>query len=203
MKTARTFVVCALATLAVGATLASGASAANFKAGEYPAEVEGTQKGEAVLLIENKLKLICKEGTSAGELKAEAETLAVEPTYKSCTFNGQAATFAAEGCTYVLYAGAEPMNISCPAGKVMKMKTATCEVQIDSQQQLTKVSYAMGGVPSIVTATKAVGQITYDRTLDGFLCPLEEKGLLENGQLTEVTELEAIKNEVNVGLTIG
>jgi len=106
MKTSRTrsLGLAVVALLALAAIEASAAQAGQFTAGSYPSTIKG-QVG--IHLIETEVgTMICSERLD-GELASAAETLTLTPDFGStCTLNGKEVHFNANGCDYLLHAGA-------------------------------------------------------------------------------------------------
>jgi triacylglycerol lipase len=162
-----------------------------FHATEYTAEVTGQNEGEHVLTAEA-LTVKCKTATLAGELTEEREALELTPTYSECTASGVAATITTEGCKYKLNPGTKTMDIVCPAGKVIKIVSGTCEAQVGGQTGLSSVEYVLNeGPPETVTLKANLGKIKYTKTKDGFLCPFNGTGAKEDGTLTGQWALKA------------
>jgi hypothetical protein len=131
-----------VAMLALGAVLASAASAApklTSASNEYPVVLEGSQSTKHKFTLPGNRTFECTTVKFVGEIKskAEAETskATVAPTYEGCTAtilgNIDPVTVTLNGCTYQLslteeaasagyeYAGA--VKIQCPAGKSIEV----------------------------------------------------------------------------------
>jgi hypothetical protein len=172
------------------ASLATYASASEaefhvFDASAYPAEFKTPAAAKNhVLTIENGLTVKCESATFAGsetysELQREIKLL---PTYSSCTAFGLAATVNMEGCGFKVNADTGALSIECPTGKVVKITAGTCEVQIGSQENLKTISYANSeSSPATVSVEVHLTSVKYNKTKDGFLCPLAGTGELANG----------------------
>jgi hypothetical protein len=197
-------VACALVALAFLAMGASGASAAYIQADEYPAEVKGEREGEVHIFgLEGGLSVKCETATFTAELPEPREVVEVLPSYEKCTASGVAATVTMEGCKYRLDANTTDVDIVCPAGKVIKIVTGTCEVQIGSQNGLEKEEYVNHEAePETVTVESEAKSIKYTKTKDGFLCPLSGLGEKSDGTYTGDSLAKAFHG-AQVGFFIG
>jgi hypothetical protein len=178
----------------------SPAEVPEFKTEAYPAEVEGHQSTNHVMVVEGSFELVCKQVTVRGTLNAVSETIQLEPTYAECTIAGAAATVNANGCTYKFHIGSEvgvgefsgTTDIACPSGKAITATAGTCEVLVGSQAGLSKVEYVNNSeaeVPSL-TGRLAITGLKYT-TKDGFLCPFSGSGEKTNGTYAGAALVEA------------
>jgi hypothetical protein len=183
MKSARTLAFAALAVLVLGFVTTASASGAYFQATEYPAEVKAEREGEVhILTVEGGISVKCETDSFTAELPEPLETLEVAPKYEKCTALGAAATVAMEGCKYRLDANAADVDIVCPAGKAIKIAAFTCEVQIGSQNGVEKDEYVNHEAsPGTVSVNFKAEKIKYNKTKDGFLCPLSGLGEKSDG----------------------
>lgn len=186
MKSVRTLAFAALAVLVLGFVTTASASAAYFQATEYPAEVKGEREGEVhIFTVEGGFSLKCETDTFGAELPEPLETLEVAPKYEKCTALGLSATVTMEGCKYRLDANAADVDIVCPEGKAIKIVAATCEVQIGSQNGIEKDEYVKHEEsPKTLSVKFKAEKIKYNKTKDGFLCPLSGLGEKSDGTYT-------------------
>lgn len=206
MQTLKILAVTTAGAIAVLAVTVAGASGDSFQALEYPAEISSQQEGSEghVLTAEAGLAVECKSATLTGELSEPLEEFEVSPSYGECTYSGIPATVTIEGCKYRLDANASDVDVVCPAGKAIKVVVGTCEVQVGSQNNITSIEYVNNlGPPRTVSAKSNLEAIKYNKTKDGFLCPLAGTGEKEDGTLTGETLVKAFKGEVEVGGLVG
>jgi pimeloyl-ACP methyl ester carboxylesterase len=195
MKTVRILgpaLACILGFLALGATPA-GATAFNFAAAQYTAEVTGQQQGGEghVFTAEGGLSVKCKIASLTGTLTKAATELEVTPAYAECSSAFGLATIAVEGCKYKLDVNGSDMDIACPPEKAIKVTTGPCEMQVGSQTNRSTYSYANGEVlPSTVSATANLKNIKYTKTKDGPFCPFFGTGIKEDGTASGQTVLK-------------
>jgi hypothetical protein len=183
MKLVRTLAFTALAVFVLGFVTNASASAAYFQATEYPAEVKAEREGEVhIFTAEGGISVKCETDTFSAELPEPLETLEVAPKYEKCTALGSAATVAMEGCKYRLDANAADVDIVCPAGKAIKVVAGTCEVQISSQNGVEKDEYVNHEAsPETISVNFKAEKMKYNKTKDGFLCPLSGLGEKSDG----------------------
>ena len=110
------------ATLALGAVMASAASATEFTAASYPVKYTGTQAStEPHVFTADTYETTCKDASFSGEAEKTSTTATLTPVYKECTAFGLSATVNMNGCDYLFHLGAEGNNATvdlvCPAGK--------------------------------------------------------------------------------------
>ena len=184
------FVVCLLG-------MAQLASAAEFKAGAYPAKLTGLQLTTMHLKFEKStLETECEfiKMESNGNMAAATSTLQFSVDFhyegKKCSGLGFAkATIEMNGCELLFHltaGGADnfggTMDIVCPAGESMKVVAATCEVSIGAQNGLGPISFTRNTASDDMTFGFAVGgTMAYNRVKDGLLCPLAKTGALNDG----------------------
>jgi hypothetical protein len=116
-----------VAVLALGAMVASAASADDLTAESYPATLTGTQEGVDTLTIPEVGTTACEGTTYHGTISAATTAQSVTPTYppptapKHCLSLGFPAEVHTNGCTYTLRVGVGvttgTVDIVCPAGK--------------------------------------------------------------------------------------
>lgn len=186
MKSVRILAFAALAVLMLGVPTTASASTAYFQATEYPAEVKGEREGEVhTFAVEGGISVKCETDTFDAELPEPLETLEVAPKYEKCTALGVSATVTTEGCKYRLDANAADGDIVCPEGKAIKIVVSTCEVQIGSQSGIEKVEYVNHEEsPKTLSVKFKAEKVKYNKTKDGFLCPLSGLGEKSDGTYT-------------------
>jgi hypothetical protein len=166
-----------VAMLALGATVASSASASEFKAENYPVEVKGEGANQEFKVESGTINCT---GKFSGSASAASETLGITAAYEKCTFASLGLTTVnMEGCTYLFHAGAEiegnparhkgTVDVKCPTGKEITVTTATCVVKVGAQSGLTGVEYVNTGTGSArkVEVNANVETIAYT---EGTLC---------------------------------
>ena len=186
------------ALLALSAMMASAAVATpEFTASSYPAQVTGSNtKGSEVFTTEGG-KVECNSHFVSHSLSAASSTLTVTPTYTNCeAFGFIEATVNTEGCTYLFHVTEHVhqnspttttfwrlhTDVTCEAGKSIKITASTCKVEIKPQNGLTTV--AVEPIESNVTVEPNVEGIAYTVTQDGFLCPFGGTGNKTDGKYT-------------------
>jgi len=113
-----------VAMLALGAVLASAASALTVTAAKYPAAIAGTQTNTNT--ITNGVRATsCSEASLTGSIAKAAEVLTITPIYGGCTGNGATTiTINTNNCTYTLKptiahaetTGTGTITVDCPEG---------------------------------------------------------------------------------------
>jgi hypothetical protein len=193
MAATRTVCLIAMTLVALLVMPAGAYAAAEFEAEEYPVEVTGVQtEGSHVLGVEGGLSVVCEEAKFKGSMDGWSETEELAPEYKKCTASGFAATITTNGCVYKLHAG-EPLaeegdfegttDLVCPTGNKIVVVAGTCEVQIAAQTGLGKIEYDDNpeATPDNVAVSIALTGVKYNKTKDGFLCPLSGTGEKSDG----------------------
>jgi hypothetical protein len=205
MKSAK--ILAFLLAVAIGPLALPGlCMASEFEAETYPVEVLGEDVSNHVLGVEDKLSVECSTATFKGELDIWTETEEVSPTYSGCTAFGISATVATNGCTFLLRAGeelAEPgdfegtIDVNCPTGKKIVITAGTCEVQVGSQEKVSKVEYDNDteASPDKITLSTALTKLKYNKTKDGFACPLTGAGEKEDGTYNGTSTIWAEEEE--------
>jgi len=223
----RKFKALGLALVAVFAMSAVVASAASATSGTLTAEgkattATGTQVGEHVFTLTSHpvsggfASTKCKKAHfhGIGTVTDGAKSVTVTPTYSECTAFGLPATISHEGCDYTLSTGTPTAtagwhvntNVTCPAGKAIRIVAQTCEVTVGSQGPLTTSEVTNSGTSGttmdLLLHTKITG-IHYTVVKDGIGCPLSGTGTFTNGDYdgtTTVIGLDALG--AHVGITI-
>jgi hypothetical protein len=184
-----------LAVFALSAVAAAAAQAGQFTAGAYPSTVKG---GVGIHLIETEVgTMICSEKLD-GDLAAAAETLTITPDFgTTCTLNGKEVHFNANGCDYLLYAGATKgmdevegsLDLQCPPEQRMDFEITSmpiCHLLIPEQAGLGELTY---------TDRTALKDVTVDFAIEGFAYGLSANcsvsGTYANGSDIGTSTLEA------------
>ena len=213
MKSSRKLSLVAAVLLALAAAGASSASASNFYAEEFVAEVKG-EATEAHTLGAGELKIQCKKANLTGELLEPSEAQTVAPTYAECTAAGTSATIEANGCTYVLHAGTEEtenvvggtFDIACPKEQSIKVVAlgGQCEAKVGAQSGLTSATYQDNpeAEPPTATLKESLTGIHYTITKDGAFCPFPGTGEKTNGTLSGNSTLKAFSEAEQVGMQV-
>jgi hypothetical protein len=153
-------------------------------------------------------------GVAASPSKEGDTTVTVQPVYEGCKAFGLNATITTTGCHYLLHTGTPTLtggwhvvtDVVCTAGAVIKIVTATCEVQVGSQNGLATSEATNSGTSTamdLVLHTNISG-ITYNVTKDGIGCPLSGTGVKNDGDYTGTTTVRAHDSTTKaaVGITI-
>jgi Trypsin len=164
------------------------------KAGAYPATLDGTAFLEEFTTEAGAIQ--CTGSTYHAILAEASSTLSVSPHYTNCTGPfGINVTIHVEGCSYVFHVAETVstdnylgnVDVSCPAGKSIKVTVATCQFEVKSQSELKTVDLVndTGAEPAKdVTVRPTVEGIAYIVTVDGFLCPFKGVGEKIDGKHT-------------------
>jgi hypothetical protein len=153
-----------LVMVALGAAIASPASAHLFRTEQFPTVLTGEQVGaENIFTFEGTgVKAVCKIVTVAGTVPVTSvQTITVHPTYKECSVAGISMTVNTSECDYILYGETVkdnetehgPVEIECnKGGGNFKFSFLGCVVQFPPQ----KPTYGMRYVNEGVGATRDV-----------------------------------------------
>lgn len=195
----------AIALVLVLALAASAASAEEFhvEGTTGPFTIRGSQIAEEnhVFTLEGGLTIKCRKATFEGSAPEKTFTEPkLVPVYSECTIFGLSAPVAGEGCEFKFGAPSSPsmsgFSITCPAGKSVKLTAGTCEVRFPAQGALLGVRYRnLVTTPKEVEIETAVTGIKYEKTKDGFLCPLSGTGTKEDGALSGMTITKGFEGE--------
>lgn len=150
---------------------ASSASAAQFKAEEYPVSFNGSAATTQIIST-NTGKMKCLQGTFLGSEAAASSSLALAPGYGSCAFAGLQMGFNSNGCKFVLTStnGTPPfvgtLGVSCSSetGAMMISTPAFgCTVSIPVQSGLSAVEFENTGTGTgrSITAVLNVSGLSY------------------------------------------
>lgn len=211
MKLTKILGIAMVAALALAVT-ASAASAEQFHAeGTGPFEVKASQVSEEnhVFTIENGLTTKCKKASFTGtQAENTAATLTVTPVYSECTAFGLSATVNMAACDYTFASPegkAGSVAVTGCEGTNAKITAGTCEVQLNEtgNGELSQVLYTNQGTsPSTVKVDAEVSGITYNKTKDGFLCPLSGTGSKSDGKYDGATNASGFAGEAQVGIFV-
>jgi hypothetical protein len=189
---------------------ASPAAASGLAAERYSSELSSEQLEEVSFGSEGGT-VKCKKTTFSGSLSGAAGTTSLAPVFSECTAFGTSATIAVNGCQYVLHPGAETgsgvftgsADLSCAKEKSIVIATAFCEVKIGSQTGLKSTTLTNEtGSPRKVVLGLGITGITYNVTVDGFLCPFNGTGVRTNGTMSGKVRLKATAAAAPVGLFV-
>jgi hypothetical protein len=192
-----------VAVLAMGAVMASGASAAKIVGSAGAVNIHGAQatNHEFVLTDNSNLKTTCTTATFTGSIPAGGtSTPEAIPIYSGCTAFGLNSTIHTTGCKYVFHIGTfnaagtpASVDVECGSGAIT-ITTLTCEVKVDTQtgpesKGLTANTGTNTGTDVLLDTS--VTQIAYTVTKDGIGCPLKAVGSYTEGDYTGTTTLTA------------
>jgi len=216
----RRFKALGLALMAVGLLAAVGAAGAQaiplFEANSYPATITGDQVAgeELKLTIEKGLTTECETRHFHAVLSEAANNVLASTEQKGCkAFGIVNATTNQNGCEFSFevseklstdkYQGTA--DFICPAGKKMTIVTATCEIQVGTQENLGPIYYENSTEAGHVTLKPQIEkQIKYTKTKDGLFCPLEGLGEKSDGSFVGNTTVkgEAIGGGTAIGIKV-
>lgn len=214
-----------VAVFAMSAVVASAASATNGTLTTFPTTTvvaTGEQVGEHVFTLTDHpiigggfANVKCKKATfdGVGTNKDGDTTVTVTPTYSECTAFGLAATIEHDECTYILHTGTTTglggwhvvTTVSCPEGKTITIKTATCEVRVGSQSLTTsEVTNSGTSAEMDLLLHTNIENIAYTVTKDGIGCPLSGTGSFSKGDYVGTTTVKAhdAVEKTPVGITL-
>jgi len=192
-------IIMAVAVACLLGASASAATAADFKAAAYPAEVEAKQLGDQGFQVTGAVS-VCKKAKFLGTLAAESPTLEVHPTYSECTVElagTHAATVTTTGCN-LRFAAAAPATkegtvaIVCETGKEIEVAVegiSGCVIKLPGQEGLKAIE-EINASPSL-HINAAVTGLSWSSTA---ACSLAEtsgtNGLYREGKLNARAEPE-------------
>lgn len=186
--------VVALLTCLVLASTAAGAS--TFISNQTPASISASSLEVEFLLDATTTEC---DASLAGTLASPSETLSISPTFTNCSaFGFLSATVNVNGCEFVLHGGEETeaetvdgtVDFTCPGSQKIVITAGTCEVQIGSQSGLSLIEFTnKGSSPRTVTASFNLAGLKYNKTKDGFGCPLSGTGEGSAGKFEGIFQL--------------
>lgn len=187
-------VVTTLLIASVALLAAASANAFYIDSEVFPLELESTSSNEHVFTVEDELKLVCKSVSMTGTMSETGYSVSMTPSFSECTAFGISATVSTTGCAYVLTGEEETeteetfgatVGVDCEEGKAITITAGTCVLKIPTQTDLGEVTVTnVATSPPSATVDLAITEATYEKTTDGFLCPLTGTGVKENGALT-------------------
>lgn len=186
--------------------LTASASASEFKATEYPADVVGEQESpSSASLSFGGVTVKCSEFLLTGDLVEEGEMqLEVFPTFSGCMASGLSATIAMEGCGFRGRPSPLEVELSCELNAKITVATLTCEIEITREQELgsgIKIT-EQGSSPQFLDVEVALTGIHYKKLKDGLICPLNGVGTGTDGALGLNGSVGAFLEEVQVDLFV-
>jgi hypothetical protein len=170
-----------VAILAMSATVASTASAAQFTFGVSATTLTGEEVNGQTEILFTGTGIKCSEVSYHGHVShTAASAVTITPTYTGCkTSIDSTATYTGFGdhgeentCDYVIDANGT-LDLVCDAGAEVTYDAATCIVHIPAQEDIGKIEYVTGlrnGVHDL-TLKINITKIKANHT-DGFLCPM-------------------------------
>jgi len=164
-----------VAMLALGAVIASAASALTVTAAKYTAAISATQTN--VNTLSNGIRSVsCSEASLTGSIAKAEEVVEITPVYGGCTGNGNTtATVNANGCTYTLRptvahtetTGTGTISVHCPEGKRILIdiwatgkkhsEAKLCRLEVGAQGPLSHGEYhntLAGGIELTINLTE-------------------------------------------------
>lgn len=174
--------------------IASLASAAQFRAEEYPTPIAGSQTSVPVIAT-NSGNIKCSSTVLTGNLAAASGTISVSPSYSGCKAFGVPATVNTNSCQYALTSTNESapftgsLEIACAKeGDAIEFSASTyCSVKLPAQKGLGAVSLENTGTGSSrsINLSLNVTGLTYIET--GPSCA--SNGTFANGTFTGAANL--------------
>jgi hypothetical protein len=181
-----------VAVLAVGAVVASAASAVPFKFKSEKASTILTGKQHAIITDDIKVDdgtIRCPQVTYVGQQNAmETTEFEVAPTYTGCTIGPVKVTIDMNGCKYRFKSGEieggnfeGSVDIVCPGTNIIEATGFGCIVKVFPQNGLKKVTYTNLGVGTTQENTVDLLISGFEYEEAGFLCKNDETGVTNNG----------------------
>jgi len=213
-RTLKSLGLAVVAVLAMSAVVASAAQAqattAKFTSmGKYPATFTGAN-GAGQETFKTEAGTVECASSFHGVTGEATQTVEVSPTYTGCVaFGFLNATVSMEGCKYTFkltttlinpHRYQAHVNVHCPAGKTIKIVSATCEVSIGAQTGLTTVDLQNSADTKSILVTPTVGGISYTVVKDGFGCPFAGTGAKTGATYTSHSATSVTSSE---GIHIG
>jgi hypothetical protein len=195
------FIAC-VAVLVCGG-LATNATAAEFEIeGTEPVTVVGEQAAPLVFTLEG-IEVECEVVAFEGSMASIAQaTLEVTPSYSGCqAFGFVGATVTAGSCKlkFLEPTGSGPFSgsasIVCTEGSIV-VTAATCEVKIGAQGPVSGLTEEnQSTTPLSLHVKSSMEGLTYNKTKDGFACPLKGTGVGVDGKYTGSADFEGSQGE--------
>jgi len=200
----------------IGVEIGEPLAGASFRAMLYPVAIDGSG-GQVKLTLEG--QTIECAGTYHAELQGNSLTLPLAPIYSECkAFGFLSATFYFNECKYLLQAPAKSsedeyeatLDVSCEAGKAIKILSGKCEIEIGPQSELSAVELSndTAATPKKdITFEPEITGLSYKVLEDGFACPFngtgsKTDGTLTAGSATTLTGQSPGNSETKIGIEI-
>jgi hypothetical protein len=189
---------------------AAPASAGFLSAETTPVALSGEGTEKQVMAIEGGLKVECKSASATGTLTEADSTVSMTPSFSGCTAFGLEATVTNTGCEFVYEIGAETksetftgtVDVVCSTGKALVVTAGTCEIQVSGQTERKSFEATNESEKTSVTVKTSLSEVTYNKTVDGFLCPLNGTGVKSDGSFTGTTHLTGSVGEVAAAIVL-
>ena len=192
------------ATLALGAVMASAASATEFTAASYPVAYSATQSAtEPHVFTADTYEITCKDVTFTGEAAVTSTTVTLTPTYHECTAFGLRATITLNGCDYRFHLAATGNNATvdlvCPAGKDVTIDAGggACVAHITPFTGKSNVALS-NSHPNIKAAASVTGITASLTDVSPFFCPFSGNTHTETATYTGNLTLEG-SSTIDIG----
>jgi len=187
-----------MATFVMNAAITSAAQAdGTLTADEYPVEILGFQAIEHRLTIETGIFVECPTVDFEGTLSQDSSTLTLEPKYEGTCKITNPITLHAEvtenGCHYLFHMGGTvssdysgTFDLTCPPGLSMVVEAGTCLWEYEPQNGIGPITFTNRPAPDsdVTVEPKVSSTMSYNKTKDGFLCPLDGTGKKTDGSFT-------------------
>jgi Trypsin len=160
----------------------------SLKGAQYPVTLHGGVAGGVERIVTEGGSVECGKTSHHGLISEAAPAWTDTPKYEECSaFGFTGATVDMEGCAYE-YDSIEDVsadnfkagfNVTCPAGKSIKVTGGSCKMEIPAQTGLTTVDLiddTSASPKRDITLRPTVMSLAYTVTQDGFLCPFNGTG---------------------------
>ncbi|HZO07531.1 MAG TPA: hypothetical protein VFB52_14165 [Solirubrobacterales bacterium] len=189
--------------LATGAFTAVAAQAEPlFEANSYPATITGDQVPgeELVLTVEKGLSTECETRHFHALISEATSSVTATTEQAGCkAFGFITATVNQNGCEFRFdvteklatdkYVG--NADFLCPEGKKMQVQTATCQIEVGSQENLGPIYFENSTEAGHITLRPEIKEkITYTKTKDPLFCPFNGTGTKSDGSFVGNTTVE-------------
>lgn len=142
--------------------------------------------------------------------KGNTTKVAMAPSFEDCVAGlGWPATVDVNGCEFVLRAGdsgtaSGALDITCPEGESIEVTAISCEFSIPAQGSLTPVSETNDDSTESdsVRVEPDAGGVTYVKEHDGYFCPFNGTGAMNDGALSGGVALMGSKEGTPVDVEI-
>lgn len=209
MKRIKTVGLAAVAALALClATGASAASAAEFRAEDYPASVSGSQV-ETLALSTHAGNVQCQTVDLSGTAAEASSSLELAATFGKCkAFGFLQASIDMNSCSYVLESTSDlppldgTLDLACgEEGDAIEIKAFTCTVTVPEQEDLDSLELENkgSGANREVEAVVDVGSIMHTTSAG---CPGGGAGSFDNGSYSGAVLLDGASGEEQTGIYV-